>query len=146
MKKLMLAEIAVLVALLIAAVIVLCVNLAAPAFAPGGLETPVTDPSDVATDPTVPSTEAATDPAPTWATVSADRKMLASQYFVYDCTTNTFLTSHGSEKVYPASITKLFTAYVAMQYLQPDEKSPQGMLWTWWLGAPPSPRSARAMC
>ena len=55
-------------------------------------------------------------------TFPADRELTASQAFVYDCETGSFTYLIGSEddKVYPASITKLFTAYVAMQFLKPD--------------------------
>ena len=58
-----------------------------------------------------------------WMTFPADRTLTASQYFVYDCQTQQFVTASGdtTEKVYPASITKLFSAYIASQYL-PKEK------------------------
>jgi len=60
-----------------------------------------------------------TETKPTWLTLPADRELTAGQYFVYDCETAGFLTISGQpeEKIYPASITKLFTAYVALQYL-----------------------------
>lgn len=59
-----------------------------------------------------------------WMTLPADRTLTASQYFVYDCETGKFLTCSGAEneKIYPASITKLFTAYVATQFLRLDQK------------------------
>ena len=65
---------------------------------------------------------------PTWNTYPRDRQLLAQQYFVYDSKTGTFLFSSGQSntKVYPASITKLFTAYVAMQYLHADEEITAG--------------------
>lgn len=49
--------------------------------------------------------------------------LTAKQAFVYNCQTEefTYLTGQPEDKVYPASITKLFTAYVALQYLQPDQ-------------------------
>lgn len=60
---------------------------------------------------------------PTWKTYPDDRQMLAKAYFVYDLDSETFLLSSGQneEKIYPASITKLFTAYVALQYLSPED-------------------------
>jgi len=132
MKRLIYLELAVLAVLLIAAVIV-CGNLPEPAFAPGALENTLpTDPSDPS-DPTAPTiTEptvtdlTVTEPTvfvPTWNTYPADRKLLAQQYFVYDCKANTFLVNSGqaTEQVYPASITKLFTIYVAMEYLKPED-------------------------
>lgn len=73
------------------------------------------------------ATEAQTDPPETtmqitWQTYPADRELTARQAFIYDCETESFLYLLGSEdeKVYPASITKLFTAYVALQYLEAD--------------------------
>lgn len=72
-------------------------------------------------------TTAPTEPTPppiTWMTFPADRVLTAQQYFVFDCEIGEFLTISGAEndRIYPASITKLFTAYVANQYLQPDQK------------------------
>ena len=66
-----------------------------------------------------------TDPAPstepevTWQTFPADRQLLAKQYFVYSCETGEFLVSAEAPetRIYPASVTKLFTAYVALPYL-----------------------------
>lgn len=49
--------------------------------------------------------------------------MAAKHILVYDNTADTILYSKTLEggKLYPASITKLFSCYVALQYLQPDE-------------------------
>lgn len=60
---------------------------------------------------------------PTWMTLPSDRVLTAKQYFVYDCEKADFITlsADAGEKVYPASITKLFTAYVANQYLAADK-------------------------
>ena len=121
MKKLIFIELAVL-AVLLAVVIIVCVNLVAPVFSPS-------EPSDNSSLSTDNSTsESTTIIVPTWKTYPADRKLLAQQYFVYDCNTNTFLVSSGqeNERVYPASITKLFTAYVALQYLEPTAEITAG--------------------
>lgn len=58
----------------------------------------------------------------TWMTFPEDRKLTAQQYFVYDTAAGKFTTiSHTPDtRVYPASITKLITACVAAQYLDPD--------------------------
>jgi hypothetical protein len=58
-----------------------------------------------------------------WSRVLYGRSISAREYFVYDLSADKFLvrSGEGSQILYPASITKLFTAYVAMQYLQPDE-------------------------
>ncbi len=63
-----------------------------------------------------------TIPEPTWMVPAPEREITASQYFVYDVAEETFLILSGeeNERIYPASITKLFTCYVAMQYLEPD--------------------------
>ncbi len=90
---------------------------------------PVTQPTpsapqsaDVPTLPTEP-------PAPTelvvsaWKPTPAQAQVTAEHAFVYDCASEQVLTSIGGmdDEVYPASITKLFTAYVALQYLQPEQ-------------------------
>ena len=70
---------------------------------------------------TTPSTAETTEPIPVvdWMTLPADRSIAAAQYFVYDCETGQFVIKAEdlSTKIYPASVTKLFTAYVALQYL-----------------------------
>lgn len=87
-----------------------------PAAPPDQPDTPETQPRQ--TDPQ------STEPAPTWMTFPEDRQLTARQYFVYDCENGEFLAISGpeDERIYPASITKLFTAYVANQYLHPDRE------------------------
>ena len=123
MKKIMIIEIAVLIVLLIVAIAV-CAKVAnnepaqePPESSPNAEQT-TTEPSEEET--TVP--EETTEPGPTWMTVPAGRQLLAQQYFVYDVNNDTFVTSSASpdERVWPASVTKLFTAYVAMQFVEPD--------------------------
>lgn len=111
MKRLMFWEVAVLAVLLVATIIVLT-TFPSPKLTPtlSGDATATTQP----TEPFI----------PTWNTYPKDRELFAQQYFVYDCKADTFLNSSGdaTTQVYPASITKLFTAYVAMQYLAPNEQ------------------------
>lgn len=59
----------------------------------------------------------------TWMTTEADRALTAQQYFVYDCDSRAFVTISGTqeERIYPASVTKLFTAYVALLFLNPND-------------------------
>lgn len=108
-----------LVALLVVAVIV-CVNLGQPAVTPQA-----TEPTEQ-TQPETPSETQAVlapeEPEPTWMRLPEDYVLSAEQYFVYDCETEEFLTISGTtdEIVYPASITKLFTAHVATQFLDPQ--------------------------
>ena len=66
------------------------------------------------TEPTEPSVPEETFPE--------ELVLTARQAFVYDCETGEFvyLMGHPEDRVYPASITKLFTAYVALQYLPPE--------------------------
>ena len=123
MKKLMYLEMGVLAILVIVA-IVACITLTKPTFSPDSLQN-TQNTTDGATQP---STTESTEPAPTWNTYPANRQLLAKQYFVYDCKADTFLVSSGTgnERIYPASITKLFTAYVAMQYVSPETKITAG--------------------
>lgn len=122
MKKWLFIEIVVLVAVLIAAVAV-CMEL--PVFSGDqsgmDLQTPPTG------EQTTLSTET-TAPAPTWMTVPETRELTAQQAFVYDVTAGefTFLKGKENDRVYPASITKLMTAYVALQFLQPEAQITAG--------------------
>jgi len=63
-----------------------------------------------------------TTAAPTWLR-DPTHKIKAEQYFVYDVTGARFTTLSGdeTERIYPASVTKLFTAYIALQVLDPLE-------------------------
>ena len=80
------------------------------------------------TDVFSPETTAPTETEPvaqmSWMKPDPSRELAAQNYFVYDCDTGEFLTISGDEntQIEPASITKLFTAYVAMQYLDPTEE------------------------
>lgn len=79
-------------------------------------------PAPEVTEPAAAETEPQETVAP-WMTFPADRALTAPQYFVYDCRDDAFLKTSGGtdQKVYPASITKLFSAYVAGQYLPKDK-------------------------
>ena len=118
MKKWLVLEVFVFVALL---AVVLVVGL----MLPGGEAKPALSGavSLATTTQATTTTPETTEPEPTWMTFPEDRQITAQQAFVYDCQTGSFLYLSGSEtdKVYPASITKLFTAYVAMQFLQPTD-------------------------
>lgn len=75
-------------------------------------------PVEESTEPSTLETQPKETVAP-WMTFPANRELTAPQHFVYDCQAGTFLKISGQpeEKIYPASITKLFSAYVAGQYL-----------------------------
>ena len=108
MKKAIIIEIAILLALLLLAILLNSVM--------GGQKDPVqTEPVQTTTVPTE------TEPPVTWKTYPADREISAQQYFVYDLSAQSYVTisGTGSERIYPASITKLFTAYTALQYFEP---------------------------
>ena len=51
------------------------------------------------------------------------REITAQKYFAYDTRRGEYLLiqGDGAEKLYPASITKLLTAYVVLQYMSPEE-------------------------
>lgn len=109
MKKAIIIEIAILLALLLLAILLNSVM--------GGQNDPVqTEPVQTTTVPVE------TEPPITWKTYSADREIAAQQYFVYDLGSQSYITisGGGSERIYPASVTKLFTAYTALQYLEPQ--------------------------
>lgn len=65
-------------------------------------------------DPTVPQASQ-TDAEP--------REITAKRYFAYDVREETYLVKQGDadEKLYPASITKLLTAHVVLQYMKPED-------------------------
>ena len=71
--------------------------------------------------------ETATEEAIPEATVPPDqaepRELTATRYFAYDVREGKYLTKLGDtdEKLYPASITKLLTAHVVLQYMKPED-------------------------
>ena len=119
MKKWIRIEIILLVLVLIA-VVIISINLTQQTLAP---DVPDTTPSTTEQSPTE-----TTEPAPTWMTFPENRELTAEQAFVYDCETEefTFLLGQQDDKVYPASITKLFTAHVALQFLEPSQQITAG--------------------
>lgn len=69
--------------------------------------------------PTQPPTE-----PPIKLTFGEDFTLESRDYFVYDCDEENLMAVSPDgleEQVYPASVTKLFTAYVALQYLDPSD-------------------------
>ena len=122
MKKLIAVEVVVLLVLLVIAVS-MCIKLVNN---PASVETPTEKPAVQAGpgETTIPEeTTQETEPAPTWLVHEEGRQLLAKQYFVYDVNEEKFVTVSGdlTERIYPASVTKLFTCYVALQYLEPEE-------------------------
>lgn len=106
---------------------------------PGGQTLPTTAPSattqpaDTLAPPDTAPPTVATVPEPTLVTTpnlpdqvtGADIPgIFAGKAFVYDCTDDTYLYMKNTEytKLYPASITKLMSAYLILQYLQPEER------------------------
>lgn len=130
MNRLLSIEVAVLLLLVIASIFVRAGVLNGAA---------QTDPSDVLqgsqppqqseqappqTQPQIPPTQNTTSPTepPVKLTFAEDFSLESRDYFVYECSKDNVMAVSGDlgEKVYPASITKLFTAYVALQYLDAD--------------------------
>ena len=91
------------------------------------LQSEETIPTNVCTEP-IPETTLptqATEPLPDpteEACIAAAAKIKAGHIFVYDTSQRKMLFSSApsTEALYPASITKLFTAWVALQILEPD--------------------------
>ncbi len=56
-----------------------------------------------------------------WKTFPPDQPIASEKYFVYSCNDNTFLRSTVDENAtfQPMDFTKLFTTYVAMEYIKP---------------------------
>ena len=65
--------------------------------------------------------------------VDPEYKLTARNAFVYDCATGELLFTKGdmNQQIAPASLTKLFTAYVALQYLDPKTIVTCGQETTW---------------
>lgn len=81
-----------------------------------------TEPTVLPTEPTIPQTEPDIFLADRLALTDAAENMEAEHIFAYDCEAGEmlFCSTGAEDRLYPASITKLFTAYVALQHLQPD--------------------------
>lgn len=115
---------ALLLAVILVAAVVACVGISNGSFVPAMSDalgsTPPDETQNTTQQTTLPET---TEAEPTWMTFPADRVLTAQQAFVYDCQSDTFsyLMGNQNDKVYPASITKLFTAYVALQFLEPED-------------------------
>ena len=89
---------------------------------------------------TAPTEPPETDPPPTeppeteppivveledrWIPLLQGKELSAQQYFVYDCNSASFLltSAEQSQQIFPASITKLFSAYVALQYIAAEQE------------------------
>lgn len=83
---------------------------------------PTTVPTTVVTEPTLPFFDAPNEMA-----------LTAQHAFVYDLTFDQLLYTYGdqNERISPASLTKLFTVYVALQHLQEDAVIEVGEEATW---------------
>ncbi len=133
MKKVLIAEVAALLVLVLVAVVVR-VNVPTQ----GDATQPSADALEQVTQQTTEETQRQTQPPtetdppatevfqpteiPTQATDPNPYNLSAKQYFVYDSNAQRFLAINCDEnaRVYPASITKLFSAFVALQHLDAD--------------------------
>ena len=81
-----------------------------------------TEPEPTEPEPTEPPFQMEVGPA--YGDFLYGREMTAGEYFVYDLDRDRFVvrTGNETERAYPASITKLYTALVALQYLDPQEE------------------------
>ena len=84
---------------------------------------PQTQPTQPPTEPTLPPTQPDPLLGDRLALSTVGSGMEAAHVFVYDCQARELLycSSGEQESLYPASITKLFTAYVALKLLPRDE-------------------------
>ncbi len=136
MKKTLIAEAVVLLVLVLVAVVIR-VNVPDNTATPQTSETVQQSPNDDTEENTQQTTETQTmtqevteevtevfnpEPSATETEYVDPRGLTARNYFVYDCNTMRFLAINADEnaRIYPASVTKLFTAFVALQHVQPD--------------------------
>lgn len=87
----------------------------------------------VATDPTTELLETQPEYVPPAAVMPEDYRLTAKHAFVYDCQSKEMLFTLGDQTapIRPASITKLLTAYTALQHLDPDTVVTAGKEVTW---------------
>lgn len=80
-----------------------------------------TIPTETATPPTTPPTTVPPTTVPP-VTIPDTVKIAAKNAFVYNCTRDytAYIKDAGDAVMYPASITKLFSVYVALQHLEPS--------------------------
>ena len=109
-------------------------------------EPPTQPPTEPPTDPpTEPSSEPPTQPPTTQPETEPEDPIIsnlsASHGFVYDTATGEYLYTFGDqqEKIKMASVTKLFSAYVALQHMDPDAEITAGEEVKWI-----DPQSSRA--
>ena len=83
------------------------------------VSTPAPQPTQSVTEPTEPLPP----PIPAWATVLPEREIVAPHYFVYNTKTDSFVvhTDTLTTRIFPASITKLMSSLVALDYLKPQD-------------------------
>ena len=87
-------------------------------------------PDATVTEPSAPETES-TAPNKTYPNLEVSG-LTARDSFVYDCRTGEYIHLSGDPHrlIYPASVTKVFTIYVALMYLTPDEEVKVGEILT----------------
>ena len=81
-------------------------------------------PEEIVPEETGPVTYEVDTESPMYQALAAlEPELKSDQFLVYDATNDVMLytLSREGEKLYPASVTKLFSAYVALQYLDPEE-------------------------
>ncbi len=92
--------------------------------APSTELTEYTEPTEAETEPTTEPAEPFEMPEITWKTFPEGQQVSADRAFVYDCQSGSYLYTKGdpTEKVYIASITKLFAIDTARHWLDPNEE------------------------
>lgn len=142
MKKVVFLEIALLVLVVAAAAFLIWqVNTVQPQAALAVPDTVQTaepeqavepEPEMLPEDTAEPAPEQTAEPEPvetlhtqdSWAEVLEDHDLTAEEYFIYDLSADRFMVRSNAvdTHLYPASITKLFTAYVALQHASADDE------------------------
>lgn len=136
MRRVLLVVLAVVLLLAYCGILYACPG---PAPAPVIHTTPQTQPAEVIETTTAEETIQETIPATVAVPVSGkpdadpDYRLTARNAFVYDCTSGQLLFTLGDmeKQIAPASLTKLFTAYVALMYLDPEMTVTCGKETTW---------------
>ena len=97
---------------------------------PATTQVPTTEPATE--PPTEPTTQAPTNP-PAETMPPQELSLTASKAFVYNCTEDYMVYAGGDmdEKIAPASLTKLLTGYVVLQYMDPAAVVTVGEEITW---------------
>lgn len=122
----------IVILLLVFVVLASSVRISSPADADNSVLStqPSTESTQESTEVTSEPTQPTETTAPTSPPVQLPPSISAPTAFIYDCRIDTFLYTTGNvhEILYPASVTKLFTAYVALMYMDLSDTATVGTI------------------